>query len=180
MFLFLFVVLVRIPFVDQRNESDDEAEENSEDYVSCDPARVQRLAQKVSADDKEYSDDDDEYSEEVDDGENSELFTLFGLSQSDEEEDEDEEDEDEDAWDSGEAVFDEDAEAEEDDTVQDDEEEDDDSSDDFMDAFCSFAAKLKEMSPFERLRANGQDVAEITLDDLIEEAKVRMERRRTH
>lgn len=144
------------------------------------------VAADADGEDAEYNDPlddlvDDEYSEEVDDEENSELFTLFGLSQDKEEDDED--DEDEDDWDAGASVFDDVAAGDDDDVIGlslDEEDEDEDSSDDFMNAFCSFAAKLKEMSPFERLRANGQDVAEITLDDLIEEAKARMERRHTH
>ena len=47
-----------------------------------------------------------------------------------------------------------------------------------MSAFCSFAAGLMNMTPFERMRANGKEVMEITFEDLAAEVKARDERRR--
>ena len=92
----------------------------------------------------------------------------------------DSEDWNEDDWDD-EEWDDEEDEDEEDDESYDDEDEDDESEeddDDFMSSFCNFAARLKSMTPFERIRANGQETAEITLEDLIEEAKAQEEKRR--
>ena len=50
--------------------------------------------------------------------------------------------------------------------------------DDFMASFCSFAESLMKMSPFEKMRASGSEVTEITLDDLNREISARQERQR--
>ena len=87
--------------------------------------------------------------------------------------DEDEEDD----WDSDEEDE-EDEDEEDDDEDEEESEDDEEGDDDFMASFCSFAASLMNMSPFEKMRANGSDVQEMTLDDLIAEAAAQQERRR--
>ena len=47
-----------------------------------------------------------------------------------------------------------------------------------MSAFCSFAASLMNMTPFERMRANGKEVMTISFEDLAAEAKAQAEKRR--
>ncbi|MBR6405191.1 MAG: DUF87 domain-containing protein [Lachnospiraceae bacterium] len=117
--------------------------------------------------------DDDAYPEE----EEGEIAMLFGAPDDYDEdldnednfsdyEDEDEYDEDEDEFD-GEEDF---------DDGEDSDNDDDD--DDFMSSFCNFAASLMNMSPFEKMRANGRLVEEMTLDDLIAEVEAQRERRR--
>ena len=122
------------------------------------------------------SGDDEEFGEE----EEGDLFSLFGSDDTDDFDDseDEEEDSDEDDWDD-EDWDDEDEYSDEVSDEDEDEDEDSEEDDDFMSSFCNFAARLKSMTPFERIRANGQETAEITLEDLVEEAKVQMERRRT-
>ena len=147
-------------------ESSSDEEEWDEDYADEDEELVGG----------EGSDDEDADGEETE----GDLFSLFGPDSEDEEsevedwDDEDEDDEDED-WDDEDYD-----ESEEDEESEDEDEDEDEDDDDFMSSFCSFAARLKSMSPFERIRANGQEVAEITLEDLIEEAKAQQERKRAN
>ena len=49
---------------------------------------------------------------------------------------------------------------------------------DFMSSFCSFAESMKNMSAFDKMRANGKDVVPVTLADLAAEAAAQAERRR--
>ena len=120
--------------------------------------------------------DDDAYPEEED----GELVALFEETEdftSDEEEDfgfgTDETGEDEDEEDEEDEDYDEDED-------EDEEEEGDSSGDDsdFMSAFCSFAASLMNMTPFERMRANGKEVMTISFEDLAAEAKAQTDRKR--
>jgi len=60
---------------------------------------------------------------------------------------------------------------------EEDSEDDQDTDDDFMKSFCSFAASLMNMTPFERMRANGTDVLTISFEDLAAEAKAQTEQR---
>ena len=91
------------------------------------------------------------------------LSGLFGEAYSEEEpEDEDDYDEDEEDEDEDEDDF--------------DLSDDDDQS--FLDMISSYAAEIESMSPFERMEANGVEVMEFTIDDLIAEAAARQERRR--
>ena len=132
----------------------------------------------------EPQDIDEEPDVGEDEEETGDLFSLFGGEE--EPSADDEEPEEEDDWDAEEPEDDEEfgaddlideSEEESDEEVDDDDDDEDD--DDFMSSFCSFAARLKSMSPFERIKANGQEVAEITLEDLAEEAKAQLERRRS-
>jgi len=151
--------------------------------------RLKEEAEEAAEEEVLLSDDEeDEIGEETE----GDLFSLFGGS--DEESELDEEDDEDDEWDEesedededededlGEESDDEDEESDEDSDDEDDEDEDEDEDDeDFMSSFCSFAARLKSMSPFERIKANGQEIAEITLEDLEEEAKAQFERRRAN
>ena len=141
-------------------------------------------------DDEDIDDDTDLFSDEDEDdfGEEEEggLSALLEDDlDSDEDEDFDDEDEDEDE---DEDDFDDDSDDDEDEDededdyddydYDDEDDDDDDSSDDFMSSFCSFAASLMNMSPFERMAANGRLVEEITLDDLIAEAAAQYKRAR--
>ena len=47
-----------------------------------------------------------------------------------------------------------------------------------MSAFCSFAASLMNMTPFERMRANGKEVMTISFEDLSAEVKAQAEQKR--
>jgi len=131
----------------------------------------------------EYIQPTEEESEDgTDEAEDGDLFSLFGSSFSDEEED----DEDEFTEPGLEGSYDEETEEEPEEEEEpesaepeEDEDEDEEDDDDFMSSFCSFAARLKSMSPFERLRANGQEVAQVTLEDLKEEIIAQRERRRS-
>ena len=123
--------------------------------------------------------DDDDYPEEED----GEIAALFGLSEDDYSSDEDDDFADDEDYDEDEDEdFDEDEDEFDDDEDYDDEDEEDeddtDEGDDFMSSFCSFAATLMNMSPFEKMRANGREIEEMTLDDLIAEAAAQQERRR--
>jgi hypothetical protein len=69
------------------------------------------------------------------------------------------------------------AEAEAEDEDESEDESEDDEGEDFMSAFCSFAATLMNMTAFERMRANGTDVMEISFEELSAEVKARAERR---
>ncbi len=126
--------------------------------------------------------DDEGYSEEEEEGD---LMTLFASAGEDEEE-EDEWDED-DGWDADEDEDESvDVESIEDEPVSDldtdeydeDDEDDEDEDDDFMSSFCSFAAHLRDMSLFERMRCNGQETMTISLQDLADEVKAQQDRRR--
>ena len=108
-------------------------------------------------------------------------MTLFASAEDDEEE-EDEWDED-DGWDAeGDEDESVDVESIEDEPVPgldtDDYDDDEDEDDDFMSSFCSFAAHLRDMSLFERMRCNGQETMTISLQDLADEAKAQQDRRR--
>ncbi len=127
----------------------------------------------------------EEAEEGEDEEEDGELFSLFGFSASGDEDEKAGGEEDEDAEGYGEdSGFGETSEdtygyggsEEEGEDEEDDEDEDDD---DFMSSFCNFAARLKNMSPFERIRANGQEVAVITLEELSEEIAAQRELRRS-
>ena len=50
--------------------------------------------------------------------------------------------------------------------------------DDFMHAFMSYAENMMNMTPIERMTANGREVMVISLDELIAEARAQQERRR--
>ena len=100
----------------------------------------------------ENAGDEEDEGEDEDDEDNDEIeLDLFGAGSDDDEDDEDEEDE---------------------------EDEDDDEDDDFMASFCSFAASLMNMSPFEKMRANGKEVEVMTLEDLQAEVSAMREKRR--
>ena len=120
--------------------------------------------------------DDDGYPEEDEDGE---IAMLFGVPDDYEDDLEDEDERFSDYEDEAESDEDEDDDDEDLDDLDDDDSDDDsDDDDDFMSSFCSFAASLMNMSPFEKMRANGREVEEMTLDDLIAEAEAQRERRR--
>ena len=120
--------------------------------------------------------DDDAYPEEED----GELVALFQETEDYEEEDEEGDgsdfglDEEDGEYDAEDEDYDEDED-------EDEEGEDEDSSEDdsdFMSAFCSFAASLMNMTPFERMRANGKEVMTISFEDLTTEAKAQAEQKR--
>ena len=50
--------------------------------------------------------------------------------------------------------------------------------DDFMSSFCRFAESLQSMTVFERMKANGTQTANITLEELAKEAETQTARRR--
>ena len=121
------------------------------------------------------------YGEEEEDGA---LFKLFSFDEDEEEETESSEDgEEEPIWDdsedeeeaeSGEAPDGFEDELEEGGEDEDETEEDDD----FMSSFCRFAESLQSMTVFERMKANGTQTANITLEELIKEAETQTARRR--
>jgi len=184
-----------------QEEKDEEIRRLKEEKFQEEEAEEEDLANIILEDlgsSEEYPEEPDEEFGEEEDGD---LFSLFGIEAPseedyDEEESEDEEDdwnsedeESEDDWDSedeepGEDDWDSEDEDSDEDEESDDEEEDEDEEgeddEDFMSSFCNFAARLKSMSPFERIRANGQEVAEITLEDLAEEARIQFERKRAN
>ena len=125
----------------------------------------------MEADTLSDENEDDEFGGEEEDGE---LFSLFGIGEDDEEDDgifaSDDEDEEEE-----EHIFTDEEEDEESDGS--DETEDDD---DFMSSFCRFAESLQSMTVFERMKANGTQTAEISLDELVKEAETQTERRRAN
>ena len=140
-----------------------ETETAEDDFILQDPLAV---------DDTDSLDDEEFGGEE--EGELSLLFGGDSLEGTDFDfDDEDEEDD----WDSDEEEDEED-EDEEDGEDEEESEDDEEGDDDFMASFCSFAASLMNMSPFEKMRANGSDIQEMTLDDLIAEAAAQQERRR--
>ena len=53
-----------------------------------------------------------------------------------------------------------------------------DEDDNFMESFCSFAESLMSLSPFEKIRASGNLVSEISMDDLEREIASRQEKQR--
>ena len=121
------------------------------------------------------------YGEEEEDGA---LFKLFSFDEDEEEETESSEDgEEEPIWDdsedeeeaeSGEAPDGFEDELEEGGEDEDETEEDDD----FMSSFCRFAESLQSMTVFERMKANGTQTANITLEELTKEAETQTARRR--
>ena len=125
--------------------------------------------------------DPDEFGDEED----GDLLDLFG-GYDDEDDREEEEEEDYDfLYDD----FDEDDEDDEDeeavpgsdeDEEEDEEEddEDDEDEDDFMSSFCQFAQSLHSMGVFERMKMDGTQVRELTVEDLINEVKIQTENRR--
>ncbi len=123
-----------------------------------------------------FAADDDEYPEEDED----DIAGLFGTEEEESGEDDDFEDDfdDEDDFEDEDEEDDEDEDEDFDDEDEEDEDEDTEDEDDFMSSFCSFAATLMNMSPFEKMRANGREIEEMTLDDLIAEAAAQMEKRR--
>ncbi|MBR5642051.1 MAG: DUF87 domain-containing protein [Firmicutes bacterium] len=113
------------------------------------------------------------YGEEEEDGE---LFTLFAFGQEDEDEETIGEDEEEPVWDGSEEAEDTGGEIPADEEELESEEDEDD--DDFMSSFCRFAESLQNMTVFERMKANGTQTANITLEELIREAETQTARRR--
>jgi len=91
---------------------------------------------------------DEEEAEEDGDAYGDELSTFAGL---DDDEEEDDEDGEEDAG----------------------SEEEEEDEEDFMASFCRFAESLQAMSLFEQMNINGEQVREITLDELIRETKLK-------
>ena len=121
------------------------------------------------------------YGEEEEDGA---LFKLFSFDEDEEEETQSSEDEEEEPiWDEsedeeeaedGEAPDGFEEELEEGGEDEDETEEDDD----FMSSFCRFAESLQSMTVFERMKANGTQTANITLEELTKEAETQTARRR--
>ena len=121
------------------------------------------------------------YGEEEEDGA---LFKLFSFDEDEEEETESSEDgEEEPIWDDSEDA----EEAEvgeapdgfEDELEEGGEDEDEtEEDDDFMSSFCRFAESLQSMTVFERMKANGTQTANITLEELTKEAETQTARRR--
>ena len=160
-----------------------QAEKHEEIRLTEEPEEAE-APEESYAEEYSASSEGGEYGEEESEGD---LFSLFGSlsSESSEEEyDEDEESDEDEEWDeedeeeSGEWDDEESEGGEPVGEEESEEDEDEEEDDDFMSSFCNFAARLKSMSPFERIRANGQEVVEISLEDLEEEAKARQERRR--
>ncbi len=168
-------------------------EEKDEEIRRLKAEAVQTEEEAPAAEENEdLSEIPESFDEGSDEEEDGDLFALFSTDINEDELEGDDEDEFEssgednyEAEESGgddeeESGYEDEASGDEDefsDEYDEDEDEDED-DDDFMSSFCSFAARLKNMSPFERMRANGQDVAVITLDELNEEIQARRQRRR--
>ena len=168
-----------------RTETDDESvrvlpSDEEEDFPYLADEEVDDDVDDESVYGTSDEDDEDSYIDD-DDGVFSVLFgddedLSFDESDADDEdrdEDDDEEDDDDDD-DFGDPDEEDWTVTDESDAFDDGEDEDDN----FMESFCSFAESLMSLSPFEKIRASGNLVSEISMDDLEREIASQQEKQR--